>query len=340
MRNHIYYLSEENEIGYNAGSKARIDVSMILDTLYKKTGRLPHINAGLIGKIKSNYQFIMGLSQDGLNPKDILILQFPLPVGYNRVLPVLNNKYKCVYVIHDLEGLRHMDSKREREDIYRLRKAFKIISHNRFMTDYLVEKGVERGKIINLELFDYLVQGNDYLYNHYCDNEVLCFAGNLEKSEFLKKINSIDKEVSINLYGRTCNVALAPNVKYCGGYDADEIPKKLRGKFGLVWDGTSCDTCDCTLGNYMMYNNPHKLSMYISAGIPVVTWEKAAVTEYIEKKNIGLAVGSLREALERIQKIDKEQYGVMYNNVLQCREEIINGKMLLNALRQVEELHV
>ena len=33
---------------------------------------------------------------------------------------------------------------------------------------------------------------------------------------------------------------------------------KMEGSFGLVWDGTSKDTCIGGFGEYLKFNNPHK----------------------------------------------------------------------------------
>ena len=73
------------------------------------------------------------------------------------------------------------------------------------------------------------------------------------------------------------------NVKYCGQYKPEELPEKLEGGFGLVWDGDDLGACTGVFGEYMKYNNPHKTSLYLASGLPVIIWEKAAMAKYIEK---------------------------------------------------------
>ena len=50
----------------------------------------------------------------------------------------------------------------------------------------------------------------------------------------------------------------------------------MEGSFGLVWDGISVETCAGVYGEYLKVNNPHKTSLYLASGIPVIIWKEAA----------------------------------------------------------------
>lgn len=56
-----------------------------------------------------------------------------------------------------------------------------------------------------------------------------------------------------------------------GSYMPEELPEKLEAKYGLVWDGLEITSCEGTFGQYLKYNNPHKFSLYMAAGIAVIT---------------------------------------------------------------------
>ena len=36
--------------------------------------------------------------------------------------------------------------------------------------------------------------------------------------------------------------------------------------------------------DYLRINNPHKTSLYLACGIPIITWNKAAIAQYVRKK--------------------------------------------------------
>lgn len=58
-----------------------------------------------------------------------------------------------------------------------------------------------------------------------------------------------------------------------GSFKPEESPEHLQG----VWDGDSVDTCAGNTGAYLRYNNPHKTSLYLACGMPVIVWKEAAI---------------------------------------------------------------
>ncbi|NRO11242.1 Beta-1,6-galactofuranosyltransferase WbbI [Lactobacillus helveticus] len=48
-------------------------------------------------------------------------------------------------------------------------------------------------------------------------------------------------------------------------------------------------------GNYLRYNDPHKLSLYLASGIPVIIWKKAAEAKFVEENKVGITVDSLED---------------------------------------------
>ena len=91
-------------------------------------------------------------------------------------------------------------------------------------------------------------------------------------------------------------------------------------------------------GEYLKYNNPHKLSLYLASGIPVIIWEKAAEADFVRKNHLGICVASLFELSEVLKKIDKETYVQMANNVSEFSKKITNGYYTYSALQKAEKL--
>lgn len=340
VRKKVFVLSEKNEIGHNASGKARQDIATILHAYFTSVGEMPKIYGGTMKKIIANAKLYRRLKQEKVAKGDVLLIQFPLPKGYNRILPFLNRRFKCIYLIHDLEGLRYFDSRRIKQDIRCLKKGYIIISHNKYMTRYLMDEGINKCRIVELKMFDYLLDNNISISDHFKDKEIMCFAGNLEKAEFLGNVSSFLLDERINVYGLPENIKFEPNIFYRGSYDADTIPYKLCGKFGLVWDGTASDTCSGLYGHYMKYNNPHKLSLYISAGMPVIVWDKSAVAELVNSEKIGIVVGSVKDAVEQIKRLDEEHYRVLQNNVMCLRDRVISGRMIIDVLEKIMETNL
>lgn len=129
-------------------------------------------------------------------------------------------------------------------------------------------QGINR-PIVNLQLFDY--DNSQPIVGQPKDFRTVAFAGNLKKSLFLTRFSP---QHSVFLYGMNPD-KYAGNIKYCGQYSPEELPAYLTQDFGLVWDGPQVDTCADALGNYVRFNNPHKVSLYLSTGLPVIIWKQA-----------------------------------------------------------------
>ena len=126
------------------------------------------------------------------------------------------------------------------------------------------------------------------------------------------------------------------NIFYHGAFPADELPLKLNGKFGLVWDGYSADGCQGTFGQYLKLNNPHKTSLYLASGLPVIIWKEAALASFIVENNLGFAVDKLSEINEKLSQISDEQYKIMANNVKGISAKLRNGEYIKTALKCIE----
>ena len=125
-------------------------------------------------------------------------------------------------------------------------------------------------------------------------------------------------------------------VKYCGQFPPEQLPKTLRGGFGLVWDGDRLDCCDGVFGRYLKYNNPHKTSLYLACGIPVMVWDQSALADYVVEHHLGIAVGSLEELPRRLQHMTREEYQTLCQSAREMGARLRRGAMLGRVLRAYE----
>lgn len=332
----MYYLDNLENDFYHAGNKARKDCKNIFKNLKMKRIKISYflINENIFIYRAIDQLISLLFSIKFLFKKNILVFfQFPAEKRWSYFFYNLKN-IKIVSIIHDLEGLRFKDGKKLKKEIEYLNKSKYIVSHNSEMTEFLIKNGVNKNKIKNLNIFDYILEEDNRKINKIKTSDV-CFAGNLEKSLFiyeLKKLNDIKLDIFGVNYQEEKNQG---DFNYCGAYPPDEIHKKLSGKYGLIWDGDSLKECNGVYGEYLKYNNPHKFSLYIAAGLPVITWEKAAIAEFIKKENIGITVDSLYDLKKILANLTKKEYEEKVENVLKIRDKIINGDILKNLIMEI-----
>lgn len=261
-----------------------------------------------------------------------LIIQYPAISRelMNILLKKIKHISSATALIHDLPSIQGMGGTLENE-ITTLNYFDNLIVHNRVMSKYLMKMGY-KGKIVELGLFDYLHDSTKPITE--CNKSgVISIAGNLDKSRYVCELGKL-RDCYFNLYGinKTLDLSNIYNAKYFGVLNSDEIVYKLEGDYGLVWDGESIDECSGIYGKYLQYNNPHKLSLYIAAGKPVITWKKAAIAQFVERENIGITVDSLRE----LEKIDlMKDYDAKRSNVLKIKNRIANGYYLSQAIESI-----
>lgn len=246
-----------------------------------------------------------------------------------------------IYLIHDMESLRSNNLIRRIYHIIGEQLLFSmadyIICHNTRMKSILCARGVLSSKLITLDIFDYLVpQAFDKVKKvGRCADLVV--AGNLSrmKSQYLYLLQ--DNNMQLNLYGGPIdeNYTWPSNIAYHGMFKPDEVIYVMNGRFGLVWDGDSLDKCTGISGKYVRYNNPHKVSLYLASGIPVIIWSKAAMSDFIRETNTGLIVDSMKDLPSLLERVDEVEYEKIKRNVDKVGALIRNGYYLSSALNKV-----
>ena len=259
---------------------------------------------------------------------------------------LLRTRRGCRFValIHDLESLRGgiAGAIRENRSTHRLGdgdflKLFDaIICHNDRMKQYLLSQGFDEEKLISLGLFDYLTDRTPR-ERRKGENPSLTIAGYLApgKCRYLYSIfeNGANPGLSVNLYGRDFQADGAdPRLHYRGAFSAEELPDRLQGDFGLVWDGVSAETCAGNTGEYLRFNNPHKTSLYLAAGLPVIVWREAAIADFVTRNGVGLTVDSLWDLEAVIRGVTPEAYEAMCCRAAELSEKLRAGAFTRAAL--------
>lgn len=334
-----YYIAERNDKQFNAANKAREDVERcFIENKYIKYNVFINLLNSKFPKFSLIKELIIGLLK--FNSNDSIYFQYPYYKNNKKIKFIINKykKYKNIKafcIIHDLDTLRYKKNEEEvKNEINFLNLCDSIISHNKSMTKWLRKNGCKTN-IIDLEVFDYILD-EDLENKENKRNTDIVFAGNLDKNKsgfIYKLINKNEVDFSINLYGPNFSESVnSEKIKYNGKFPPDELIKKVEGKFGLIWDGEELDCCSGEMGEYTKYNNPHKLSMYIAAGLPIVCWSKMAIADFVEENGIGISIDNLNELKDVISNINDEQYNNMLNKLKRIRDRVISGYYINKSL--------
>ena len=326
-----YYLKENYAEAKHAGSKARLDAEKIM------------VEAGYQPFFLNNHSNAVTLTKD-----DVIILQFPL-LWQSLKKQILrrflkNRKFKAYLLIHDIESIRNRKIKTFKEFkhsiIYFLQnktvleKVDGIIAHNDKMKAELVRLGIPEDKVVSLEIFDYVIP--HYVEKTTYEKNTVIVAGNFDIRK-TKYARQLPESPEFSIYGINFEEEHLPkNIHYKGAFSPDELPHHLQGGFGLVWDGDSPHTCSGMYGEYLKMNNPHKASLYLASGFPIIVWSQSALADFVRKNQCGIIVDSLFEIADCLNSIDEEDYQELIKNSKIVGEKLCNGHFLKTALEKCE----
>lgn len=316
---------------FNAADKARADVER---TLVRNGYQVINIPLALhFNRIKAISKHLWEIRKalsliKKVNPKTI-IFQYPgFRIGTKSINFMMRflKKYKVTFLIHDIDSLRFHRAISKRE-VNLLNRADNLIVHTENMKNYIIENGVKTPAKV-LWLFDYYGSGEPKLNNNNKVEEYsLIFAGNLDKSGFLKKMYKILEGHNLYLYGLPIDYSWPDKIIYEGKFAPDDI-QDLKGDWGLVWDGNSVEECEGSMGVYLRYNSSHKNSLYIASGKPVIVWKKSGIAPFIVKNNLGIAVDSLADIPKILSTVSKDDYLKIQSSVEKFQKKLRAGKML------------
>lgn len=338
---------------FNAASKARKDA----DAIAQRMGYEPFVFEGkrtadraLAGAFRlavdgiRNWRKLIRSAEAG----STVFVQYPhYPMKSAllacRMIPRAKRKkgLRFIALVHDLDSVRGLHGKAAVFSDRRMLPLFDaVICHNERMKEVLLGLGIPEEKLVTLRVFDYLASGEMVSHDR---QDGIAVAGNLspEKSGYLVRLVSLAEEgdFPLNLYGKGLSGhGLPSTVKAYGAVPPGELPGRLCGAFGLVWDGPSAEACTGKNGDYMRINNPHKLSLYLSAGLPVIVWKQAAVSGFVAEQGVGFAADSLAELDGILSGLSDEEYGRLQENACRIGRQLREGAFLEKALDSAERI--
>lgn len=344
-----YIIDFSTDSRYHAGSKARSDINDILhennyklltvsqnatlcgirivDRIANKVIREFHlVGAWFAHQLRSGMQWV----EKGA----VVILQYPFYPQYSNYDVVETIRDTCtqkhctlIILVHDIDSLRNMaDPASVKEELRLIGYADAIILHNHAMKERVVSLDATlTNRIYELELFDYKVSDTCPM-KHARFARKVTIAGNLahEKAQYVYHLGELQLEnVEIDLYGVNYTGTAEGAIQYKGIFTSENVP--FCEGFGLVWDGDSIESCAGSSGEYTKINNPHKLSLYMAAGIPVIVWRQAAIARFVEENHVGICVESLYEIDSLISKMSEETYRELADHVAIISAQVRNG---------------
>jgi hypothetical protein len=322
----------------NSGFKLRSDNRQILATLgYKDCSYYFDNKKNRLADIAGYYWSFIKLFFR--NKEDIIVMQYPLAENFifNYILKFGKLRgVKFISVVIDINTLRTATKNIEliKKEIESLNSFTALIIHNQVMEKWLIANGCRRPTIL-IDIFDYLPAKPFYnLPDKKKNNKtIIAFAGNLHKSIFINKLNPTEN-CKFLLYGflkKQFHSANA-NVQWMGEFKAEELLDIINADWGLIWDGAETEYLDNGLGKYLHYNTPHKTSLYIACGLPIIAPSKSAIGEYIQKHKLGICIDKISDCYNL--NVPDEKYDEYKSNIYAIRKRLLNGEFLKEALQK------
>ena len=161
-------------------------------------------------------------------------------------------------------------------------------------------------------------------------NRIINFIGNPNrepKFAFAKEWNFKSVQLSVTVDGGEWSKG--KNICFLGWFNNDNLlANALRrsGGFGLLWSE------DSVWQEYMKLNACYKFSTYLASGLPVIVHSSIPEMDTVVRKNLGLVVDSLDEAVDRIEHMSGAEYQKMTESVEMFSNLLRDGYFTKKAL--------
>lgn len=340
MRN--CYISRNYKTVKSGGGRVRTDLEKIMDEMgFRNLGLPQSRHANMVFDFFYTFTSVMKAVLS-MRRDDTLVIQYPMKKYYEFVCDMAHRRgVKVVTVIHDLGCFRRKKLTVERE-MRRLAHSDALIVHNPTMHKWLSEHGY-KGEMQVIGLFDYLspmpVSSRRPVAKSSKEYSIF-FAGSLttKHNAFIYMLPEHLKNHKFHLYGSGFREDLAKEQLVYEGFAADyELMENNHGDFGLSWYGESLTEGKGMIGEYMAYNNPHKILLYLRCHAPVIIGKTAALAPFVEEHGIGLCVDTLENLGDVLDKVTPEEYHRMQENAKAMSDKIASGHFFRTAFTQLTQ---
>lgn len=325
----LVYLTRNYKTTGNGGGKARVDVEDIL-------ARQGAVNLGLSRSYHHNKIVDFALNLAGiirfavkLRQDDIVVLQYPIKKYYTLLCHIAHaRKAHVITLVHDLGSFRRKRISVE-EEISRLSHSDVLIVANTNTVSWLKSKGLER-PMVEQVAWDFLSDAKPRQQSEPPMSMSFIGALNPERNAFLY---SLPNSIELHLYGNGGDPSKAKGSMTVHGFATpDELISNAKGRYGLIWYGSSTREHIGYIGEYIKYCNPHKLALYMRAGKPIIIWRGSGVADFVEREGIGLTVDNLDNIDDIIKNVSEEEYQAMVKNVERIARRMADGSYLSESL--------
>lgn len=338
-----YYIKFGISTNPNAGSKAMKDIMSLLESRgYKAVLALPTRINKIIKLADIPILLFTLCFRVGRNGT---VLYF-VPSNFQRIkflkffCKII--QFKLICFINDIESMRMEKSEKyTHAEINSISVADIVLVPNDNSVQILRNKYHFTNHLIPVGVWDYLNNfeyiASEHTANMAFHNKFVAFAGNLNKAPFISELSLVN--LNFKIWGSGTEKKQDRNIELMGKKNPDELIENISGcTWGLVWDGTSIDTCCGHLGTYLRFNNSHKCGLYLAARVPVIVWEESGMASFVNKYKVGICVSSLHEAADIINSMTPNEYIIYQKNVQSIGPLISKGNFFLEAIKKAEKL--
>lgn len=324
----IYTVNPIQPESLNAAIKPKDDLAFFLEQigiqpLYysrwlnnQEKDYLPAVRSGVLAPIQKG---------------DVVINQIPtyvIPEIADGIIHMTQAKgAKIVALVHDVDYLRFPKTYGLAPGVNYLNMHDLVMVWSERLEHRLRETGVTK-PIVVIGPCDYR-QGFELRRPKFSRD--LFYAGNLIawKAAFLAKFPA---NLHLDVYGSNdessdLSFKPAPSVTKHDSLPADELAMKLNHGFGLIWDAGS----DGEFNEYSRLTMPHKFSLYMSLGLPVITITDSAAGDFVRKNQLGITVDSLEELPAKLASIDEAAYERIVDRIVPMAKLIRSGRHIQAA---------
>ncbi len=312
----------------HGGTKAFKDVNTILinagwKTFYTNSDGTP------LQKMKSLLQ--SGRQLLSLSRENIFFLQLPQYGFVKRCLSyVILRRFRTIVLLHDIDKLRKVDGGTSEKLV---RYAASVISTGKLHTFLPALAGAVR--MVQLEAWDYLL--NPKCEVRVVQNGQVIYAGSMGAVKSPGIFRAEVTRMPLVLYGTMDQSEQKHGGDiYKGPFDPDDPAINIEVSWGLVWEGGR-EKHNALIGNdYEKINQPHKLSLYLACGIPVIVWRGAHIATYVTEKQCGIVIDSLSEIESAIAKVTAAEFERYRGNARAIGRGLREGAALKSALAKLD----
>lgn len=262
----------------------------------------------------------------------VFFVQLPVYGSGNIILvKLILWRFPTVSLLQDIERLRGSD--RGSAESLTAKSAFIVTTG--LLAEHL-KTDVKNIPCARLEVWDYLM-AREFKPPSWNWKGSILFAGNLNKKKVPWLYRTDSARPSLLLYG---NAYIEPvrnifNDRYKGPFTADNPVISEYVGWGLVWDGAKTGSDEGAAFDYEIINQPHKASLYLACGLPLIVWKESFIARFVQKHQCGVTVSSLNNIKDVLATLTEAECERLRKNAQNLGQKAREGLFLLQALEQL-----